>query len=173
MSALSILCILLSFTTQAPVLSGLFQIKENSNINYYPRKDFEFVENHAKDFEFDPFNYGKFGWSASLHDVKILDVVNVGILFPSSRHVDATAIYWGFDTAFYLNISFVYAYGLGPLPASGRGYVKLNCNEATYKMAFSGTSITPTLVCKWSFTDMIIDGLSVGKMKDHMLQSFN
>jgi len=150
MSVLPLLCILLIYTTEAPVLSGLFQIKENSNINHY----------------------GKFGWSASLHDVKILDVVNVGIIFPSSRHVDATAIYWGFDTAFYLNISFVYAYALGPLPTTGRGYVKLNCNEATYKMAFSGTSIIPTLSCKWSFTDMIIDGLSVGKMKDHMLQSF-
>ena len=169
-----VLALLLALTFQ-DVTSGKWMIKEMANINYYPRWDFEFIETHAKDFVLQPFDHSAFGWSLSIYNVKVKDIVNKGVIFPGPKHMDATSVSWDFDEAFYIDMDFEYVYNLGILPLSGKGTIYLHCNKAKYIMEFKDLLIVPTLECGiWKNQDIkITSGVSIGKMTQHITEAFD
>jgi hypothetical protein len=165
---------ILSLFVSAEVDAGKWIIRENSNINNYPRRDFDFIEVHAKELKFSPFSYGQFGWSADIFDVAIIDVVNKGI-DPGEKRVDSNSISWSMKEAFYIEISFSYAHNLGVMIMTGKAKVNLHCDNAIYIMHVTNNEIKPSITCgTWDYKDITITkGVGWESIKTHLATTLN
>ena len=119
-------------------------IKEQTNIDYFARRDFEFMEIYLKGENVSPIKTTKLGWTVDVYQSSVSDVVNKGIE-PGIRTVTNNSIYWKFTDAFYINITFLFIYQMGALPLSGTGNIKLHCSNATYTMYLINVKIVPKI----------------------------